>query len=107
MADDFEFYHDQAGMISSGQDFLSALASLCHLNYKASRELDESSVEVHLLKNQGEIYGVLQSGRHSFFAESAELPRQMTSTATFHHLWIKTRGSWKLKRVISYNHKQP
>lgn len=107
LADDFEFYHDQAGIIESGADFLHALSSLCHLDYKASRSLDYNSVKLHLLRKQGELYGVLQSGSHSFYAESAQSPKHKTSTAAFHHLWIKTNGDWKLKRVISYDHQQP
>ena len=107
LADDFEFYHDQAGMINSGSNFLNALASLCHLDYKASRSLDQSSMKLHLLRKQGELYGVLQSGSHSFYAERSSSPKHKTSTAGFHHLWIKTNGSWKLKRVISYDHQQP
>jgi hypothetical protein len=107
LADDFEFYHDQAGMIDKGTDFLKALASLCHLSYKASRTLDPGSVKLYLLKNQDELYGILQSGSHAFYAEDQSAPRHKTSTAAFHHLWIKTNGSWKLKRVISYDHQQP
>ena len=107
LASDFEFYHDQAGAIYSPSNFLNALTGLCQMDYKASRELDLSTTEIHILKNNGEIYAVLQSGHHSFFAENTSTPKHKTSSAKFHHLWFKSNASWKLKRVISFDHQLP
>jgi len=30
-----------------------------------------------------------------------------TSTAKFTHLWVKGKEGWTLKRVLSYDHKNP
>ncbi|MBP9194184.1 MAG: nuclear transport factor 2 family protein [Saprospiraceae bacterium] len=105
MAESFEFYHDQAGAIYSKDDFLKSLAALCTMDYKATRELDEKKSEVHLLRKNGDVYGALQSGYHSFYGEKQGVEKYITSRARFQHLWIKCEGEWRLKRVISYDHR--
>ncbi len=105
--DDFEFYHDQSGLLESKELFLKGISGLCHMNYKATRVLDLPSLEVHLLKNNGNLYGAIQTGKHAFYGEEPGKPRYLTSTATFTHVWILENGSWKLKRVLSYDHVVP
>lgn len=101
---DFELYHDQAGITDSKEAFMESVKGLCTMNYRATRELDENSLEVHLLKNNGQVYGAIQTGKHQFYAEEENKPKYLTSTAEFMHLWIKEEGQWKFKRVLSYNH---
>lgn len=105
--DDFEFYHDQAGVNESKDDFIKGIIGLCQMTYKPTRELSEKSLEVYLLKHQGRIYGALQKGKHSFYAIEKDKPRYLTSTALFTHLWVIDNGDWKLKRVLSYDHQAP
>lgn len=107
VSDDLEFFHDQSGLLTSKEIFIKGIASLCHMNYKATRELDVSSLEVHLLKNNGQLYGAIQKGNHSFYGEEAGKPKYLTSTAKFTHVWILEEGKWMLKRVLSYDHKTP
>ncbi|MCH2044440.1 MAG: nuclear transport factor 2 family protein [Saprospiraceae bacterium] len=100
---DLEFYHDQGGMMNSGTQFLQSIAGLCQMNYKATRELEENSLAIHLLKNNGELYGAIQTGKHRFYGEEGK-SKYLTSTAEFTHLWILEANEWKLKRVLSFNH---
>ena len=77
------------------------------MTYRPIRELEEESLEVYILKDNGKVYGALQKGIHKFYGEEENKPKYLTSTADFTHLWIIEDGEWKLKRVISYNHKIP
>ncbi len=103
---DFEFYHDQAGITNSQNSFVQSISGLCGMNYKPTRKLEKNSLSVHLLKNNGKIYGAIQNGNHSFYGKEKNKPEYLTSTAEFIHLWIIENENWKLKRVLSYNHKQ-
>ncbi len=107
VSDDLEFYHDQSGLMTSKEIFIKGIAGLCHMNYKPTRELDESSLEVHLLKNNGQLYGAIQKGEHAFYGEEEGKPKYLTSTAKFTHVWILEEGAWRLKRVLSYDHQTP
>ena len=105
VAADFKFYHDQSGITPDKESFIIGIRDgLCAMNYKAIRELDESSLRVFPLYDNGRIYGALQTGSHRFYAISEGSPRTLTSTALFNHLWILMDGTWKLKEVISYDH---
>lgn len=107
VSEDFEFYHDQAGITGSKKSFIESIAGLCNLDYKPIRKLDLNTLEVNLLKTNGKLYGALQKGKHEFYAKENNKPLYLTSTADFIHLWILENGEWKLKRVISYNHQEP
>lgn len=104
ISEDLEFYHDQGGITPSKEAFLRSVTGLCKLDYKPTRELDANSLEVHLLKNNGTLYGAIQSGTHRFYGQKGNEPKYLTSTAKFTHLWILEGGDWKLKRVLSYDH---
>ena len=106
-SDNFEFYHDQAGITNSKELFIQSISGLCNMTYRPTRELDEKSLEVHILRNNGKIYGAIQNGKHRFYGEEANRAKYLTSTADFTHLWIIEEGNWKLKRVFSYNHREP
>ena len=69
VSDDFEFYHDKAGITNSKSDFVLGIENgLCKLNYKPKRVLDKKSLELYPLKQNGVLYGVIQNGTHRFYA---------------------------------------
>ncbi len=105
ISDDFEFYHDQSGITDSKERFIQTVSGLCNMSYRATRELKKGSLELFLLKNNGTLYGAIQKGEHMFYGKEKDKPKYLTSTASFTHIWIKEEGMWKLKRVLSYNHK--
>lgn len=106
IADDFEFYHDISGLINSKETFIQSIKDgLCNPNNatKSTRELVEGSLEVFILKNNGQVYGALQNGIHKFF-ETTNDKKVAGSIAKFSHLWIIEDEKWLLKRVISFDH---
>lgn len=106
VGDDFEFYHDQAGVTSTKRAFIEGIETgLCKLDYKARRELVPNSMEVHPLAKGGVLYGAVQTGEHRFYALEKDKPEYLTSTARFTHLWLIENGAWKLSRGLSYNHR--
>ena len=105
VSNDFEFYHDQAGITSSKNDFIKGIKNnLCGLNYKARRVLENESLEVYPLMKNGIIYGAVQNGVHRFYALETNKPEYFTSRARFTHVWKLENGIWKLLRGLSYDH---
>ena len=106
--EDLEFYHDQAGIIRSKADFLDNTENgLCNLDYQPIRRLDRESLQVFPLNNDGQLYGTIQMGTHRFYARYPGKSDELTSAATFTHLWLLEDGQWRISRVISYNHYSP
>jgi len=103
---DFEFYHDQGGITPSFDDFVNSIKDgLCSGKNKTRRELEEASMEVFPLYNQGVLYGALQKGIHSFYNQTTNGNETLGSTAKFTHLWLLEKETWKLSRVLSYDHR--
>lgn len=107
LSDDFEFYHDQGGLLESKEAFIENIPNLCKMNYKATRVLVDSTLAVYPLFSNGKLYGAIQTGVHAFYGEENDKPRYLTSTAKFTHVWIMEGDDWKLKRILSYDHVIP
>jgi CubicO group peptidase (beta-lactamase class C family) len=104
--EDLEFYHDNGGVTRDKKAFLdNTRNNLFTLSYLATRELVPGSLEVYPLKSGGVLYGAIQTGEHRFFATEKDKAPYFTSLATFTHLWLLDSGEWKLKRVLSYDHR--
>jgi hypothetical protein len=73
--------------------------------YKARRELIKGSLQVFPLYDNGVLYGAIQTGEHQFFEKNLDQPEKIGSLAKFTHLWILENNVWKLKRILSYDHK--
>ena len=103
--EDFEFYHDKAGILDCKEAFIKVMQDgICNSNNttKSTREL-VGNLEVFPLYNNGKLYGALQNGIHKFF-ETTNGNKVAGSTAKFSHLWILENDKWYLKRVISFDH---
>jgi len=106
VSDNFEFYHDQAGITKSKAEFIQSIENgLCKLDYKPKRLIDEKSLDIFPLNNNGVLYGAIQTGTHSFYAIEKNKEEYLTSVAKYTHLWILENGNWKLSKGLSYNHK--
>ena len=108
VSEDFEFYHDQSGITPSKETFLAGTRDgLCKLDYQPLRELVDGSLKVFPLKNNGKLYGAIQTGEHRFLAKYPGKEPYETSAALFTHVWLLENGEWKLSRVLSFDHHSP
>ena len=98
VADDLEFYHDQTGLSVGKAPFLAAIKqNICG---KVERELLPQTLEVYPLKG----YGAVEIGIHRFHHPAH--PEDGMGDAKFVTLWQNKDGTWKVTRVISYEHNQ-
>ena len=101
---DIEFYHDQSGIMVGYAKFIENLQNgLCANPGNTRRQLQENSLQVFPLYDNGKLYGALQQGIHSFYQQE-ETGERLGSVARFSHLWLLKDQQWQLSRVISYDH---
>lgn len=95
-ANDVEFYHDQTGLTVGIETVAQQVEqNLCG---KVRRELVSGTLEVFPMHG----YGAVQTGVHRFYQPKAG--PEPTGEAKFLHLWRYNDGTWKITRVISYDH---
>lgn len=96
VSDDLEFYHDQTGLSVGKAPFLAAIKqNICG---KVERALLPDTLEVYPLKG----YGAVEIGIHRFHHPGH--PEDGMGDAKFVTLWQYKEGTWKVTRVISYEH---
>ena len=93
-SDSIEFYHDQAGLMTSKKGILNATEkNICG---KVTRHLVPGSIEVYPIKD----FGAIEFGEHTFKnnQESAETPSQVGKFVIF---WEKEDAKWRITKVVS------
>lgn len=95
--EDLEFYHDQGGL-SFYQENINAFKNNFAKNNGLNRKLVPGSMEVYPIKD----YGAVQTGMHRFC--HTENGKEDCGTFKFIHLWQRKDSTWKITRVISYDH---
>lgn len=99
VADDLEFYHDRNGLMTGKAAFIDSISK--YICGKVKRALVPGTLEVHPLKG----YGAVEIGTHTFCQTDGK--GNCTSPAgptRFVQLWQQTGDTWKLTRVISFDH---
>jgi hypothetical protein len=97
VSDDLEFYHDQTGLsVGKGKFLADVKQNLCG---KVQRSLIENTLEVYPLNG----YGAVEIGIHRFHHPNEP---DNIGDAKFVHIWHNDNGTWKLARVISYEHNE-
>ncbi|MCM8568546.1 class A beta-lactamase-related serine hydrolase [Gramella jeungdoensis] len=106
--DSLKFYHDISGVITGNEEFIQSIKNnICSIDYHPVRKLLSENHRIYPLKQNGEIYGAIQIGKHEFYAVGKGKKEYLTSIADFTHLWLKKEGNWILQNVLSYNHQKP
>lgn len=106
LTDDFEMYHDRAGVVATSADpFVADYAVQCARRqqpdqWRSRRELVADS----LLVNPVPGFGAIEQGDHLFFERRGDGPERLAGRAHFVQLWQLTDDGWKLARVFSYAH---
>jgi hypothetical protein len=109
VSEDFEFYHDTGGITDSKASFITSIKrNICaNQEFKPIRKLVDESLEVFPLYSEAKLYGAIQNGVHDFYINEPGKELYQTSSAKFTHLWILENDTWVLKRVLSFDHKNP
>jgi len=104
---DIEFYHDKGGLTVGHDAFVAALKTgLCGKpGYRLRREAIAETVKVYPLRKGGMTYGAVISGDHYFYINDNGKPEYRDGVAKFFHVWLVKDGTWKMARVISYDHR--
>ena len=106
VADDLRFYHDQSGVQDRKVFFENTKKYICGSNtQKPIRKVEESSLVVYPLYQNGNLYGAIQHGEHHFYIRENGKEDVYTSTAKFTHVWLLENELWKLSEVLSYDHR--
>lgn len=94
---DLEWYQDNGGLIGFEKVFEN-FNSIFNRDYDLKRSLIKESLEVHLIEG----YGAIEIGMHQF--KHIENGKLEIGTFKFLMIWKNDNGSWKISRVISYDH---
>lgn len=100
LARDLEFYQDNTGKTNYEQN-LEALRNRCAEGIRLRRELDKESLIVDAAPG----FGAIEAGIQRFYSQNPDGSEHLDATARFTDVWSKETGSWKLVRVISYDHR--
>ena len=109
VTEDLEFYHDQGGVTHGREAFLQTVEqNICSREEPLRRDLVPGSMRIEPLRSDGELYGAIQFGVHTFTILHADGSETLTGEADFAHLWLlDDEGDWVLSRVLSYAHRAP
>jgi Domain of unknown function (DUF3471)/Domain of unknown function (DUF4440) len=104
---DVEFYHDKGGpTIGLGPLTETFEKNLCsNPNFHLRREAIPATIQIYPLQKNGVIYGAVFSGEHYFYINDNGKPEYRDGWAKFFHLWLLKDGTWKIARVVSYDHR--
>lgn len=104
LAEDFEFFHDKAGLTSSKAEEMSDMAIFCGEEQRSRqplrRELTKGTLKVYPMDN----YGALQFCDHVFYLQINDGTEKVVGSGKMTALWKKESNAWKLARIISYDH---
>lgn len=100
------FFHDQGGIQHKAEFMAAVKNNICgNQDQKPIRKVTPNSLAVYPLYQNGQLYGVLQTGEHDFYIREKGKADRHTSHAKFTHIWLLDNGRWMLREVLSYDHK--
>ncbi|WGH76792.1 nuclear transport factor 2 family protein [Tenacibaculum tangerinum] len=104
LSDDFEFFHDKAGLTASKEEEMKDMSIFCGEEQRnrqpLRRELSEGTLKVYPIDN----YGALEFCDHVFYLQINDGTEKVVGSGKLTALWKKENNEWKLARVISYDH---
>ena len=96
-ADNLEFYHDKGGLANFAQT-KEGFVRLFAQSPDITRTLVPGSLEVYPVKNYGAMHIATQRFCH------VENGRNDCGNSKFVMVWQQQDGTWKITRVVSYDH---
>lgn len=105
IAPELAFFHDQGGTQNRAQFFEAVHNNICNnRNGKPIRTLVPGSTQIFELRNNGVLYGAIQTGKHRFYTQGKALAETGMTEARFSHVWLLIQGQWQLQTALSYDH---
>jgi hypothetical protein len=103
--EDVEFYHDKGGATLGVESLLTTMkTNLCGDGGRLRREAVEGTVKVFPLHDQKAVYGAILSGEHLFYVQERGKAERLDGRARFTHLWLRSGATWRMARILSYDH---
>lgn len=104
--EDLEFYHDRGGPMRGRDKFASTFRqNICgNPSFKIRREAVGGSIRVFPMRGKGQLYGAVISGEHLFYSTKNGAAEKLDGRALFTHMLLLDKGTWKVSRVLSYDH---
>lgn len=106
ITDDFEFHHDQWGLIADSRTkFADSIRKQCLRresgeNPASRRELVSGTQTVY---PSGE-NGAIETGVHRFYEIATNGQEMLVGIARYAHAWRREDGVWRVSRILSYEH---
>jgi ketosteroid isomerase-like protein len=94
IADDVEFFDDRYGLNTSKGNKIKSLLQKFGKSEKLTRKLNFCAID-----KLGD-FGAVQTGEHTFYING-----KPKGTGKFIHIWERKDNNWKLKRIVSYEHR--
>ena len=103
---DIEFYHDKGGPTFGRDSLIQTISkNLCgNDNFRLRRVAVPGTVNVFVMNKNNVPYGAIISGQHVFYVNEKGKKEFLDGLARFAQLWILKDGSWKMSRILSYDH---
>ncbi len=92
-----EVYQDNLG-VRNYQQTMEAFGTLFKKSGALTRKLVPGSMEVYPIKG----FGAIQTGEHVF--SHKEGGKMQSATFKFMKIWKKTGNSWRITRLVTYDH---
>lgn len=103
LTEDFEGYHDKAGLTTPREKEMADMDIFCgeqRSRQPLRRELKGGTLEVYPLKD----YGAVSNGEHVFYLLINDGTEKLVSQAKYTLVWKMENTEWKLARSLSYDH---
>lgn len=99
---DVEFYHDKGGLTTTRQGVIDSFRKgpCADPGMKLRREAVPGSVQFHPMAGGF----ALITGSHRFYVTRRGEPEHLDGEASFAALWQFDHGSWRMRRILSYDH---
>lgn len=103
LADDFESYHDKAGLTESRTKEMADIKIFCgeqRQRQHLRRELIKGTLKVYPVNN----FGAIETGEHVFYLQINDGTEKLVAQARYTLVWKMENEMWRISRNLSYDH---
>lgn len=104
LTDDVEFYHDRGGMLIGKKALAAVNDGMKTMPFKLRREAVPGTIHFFPMRKGDDIYAVLVTGEHQFYALEKGKPERRAGRSYFSNLMRLEGNDWRVARIYSYEH---